>query len=279
MPETKVHSVPQIGNMDLKIDGRVAIISGASTGIGLATTKMLASEGVRFVLTDIKGSDWSAIDRIVDSRSLKIEADLTVQTECKKVVSEAVEKFGAADILVHTAGITGAKGDPLEIEDEEWTEAWDIDFFTFVRMCREVVPEMRKTKWGRIVGITSENVAQPYWEEAVYNTAKAALTCFIKNVSKEEGKHNVLLNSVAPAFIKTPMTDGMMEKRAEKQNVPVDQAVESFLEEERPGITMKRRGTVDEVAAVIALLVSEHASFINGSNYRVDGGSVMTANY
>ena len=265
--------------MDLKINGRVAIITGASTGMGLATAKVLAPEGVKLVLTDIKGTDWSAIDQELGSNVTKIEADLNDQSQCKSVVDKAIETQGKADILIHTAGITGAKGDPLKLSDEDWLEAWHIDFFSMVRMCREVVPGMRAGGWGRIVGITSENVAQPYWEEAVYNTAKAALTCFIKNLSKEEGKHGVLCNTVAPAFIKTPMTDGMMEQRSEKMGVSMDEAVESFLKEERPGIAMRRRGRVEEVAPVIALLVSEHASFINGSNYRVDGGSVMTANY
>ena len=266
-------------SMDLNINGRVAVITGASTGIGLATAKLLDAEGVHLVLTDIEGTDWSPVSDQLGERYSKIEADLTTQSHCKAVVDQAIQTHGKADILIHTAGITGAKGNPLEMSDEDWLEAWRIDFFSMVRMCREIVPGMRAGRWGRIVGITSENVVQPYWEEAVYNTAKAALTCFIKNLSKEEGKHNVLCNTVAPAFIKTPMTDGMMKQRSEEMNVSVDQAVESFLERERPGIAMKRRGRVEEVAPVIALLVSEHASFINGSNYRIDGGSVMTANY
>ena len=117
---------------------------------------------------------------------------------------------------------------------------------------------------------------QPYWEEAVYNVAKAALAAFIKNLSYKEAAHGVLCNTVSPAFIETGMTDGMMKKRAEEMGVSFEEAVQSFLKEERPGIVQQRRGQPEEVAAAIALLVSERASFINGSNLRVDGGSVQS---
>ena len=265
--------------MDLGIQNRVAIITGASSGIGLATAQLLGQEACRLVLSDLKGTDWSAIDAVVPKDSIKVEGDLTVQADCQKVVEAAVAQAGGLDIVIHTAGITGDKGDPIEMTDEAWREAWEIDFFSAVRMCRAAIPYLRKRKWGRMVFITSENVVQPYWEEAVYNCAKASLTCFVKNISKEEAKHGIMINSVAPAFIETPMTDGMMEKRAAKMGVSESEAVKSFLDEERPGIAVKRRGTPEEVASVIALLVSQRASFINGSNYRVDGGSVLTANY
>ena len=120
----------------------------------------------------------------------------------------------------------------------------------------------------------SENVAQPYGDEAVYNGAKAALLTFAKAIAQLYAPDGVLVNTVAPAFIETPMTDKMMDKRAEERGTSKREAVESFLEEERPHLVLKRRGRPEEVAAVIAFLVSEKASFVVGSNYRVDGGSV-----
>lgn len=264
--------------MDLQISDRVAVITGASSGIALHTAKLLQFEGSKLVLTDMPGVDWSDAESILDDFE-RIEADLTRQEQCQSVVDHAVKRFGGCHILVHTAGITGEKGHPLDMSDEAWREAWEIDFFTAVRMCRAAVPEMRKAKWGRAVFISSENAVQPYADEAVYNAAKAALGCFVKNLSKVEGEHGVLINSVAPAFIETPMTDGMMEKRAEERGTDIDEAVASFLDQERPGITAKRRGKPEEVAAIIAMLCSERASFVNGSNYRVDCGSVMTADY
>lgn len=262
--------------MDLGLKNRVALISGAGGGIGLATARLLAEEGVKLVLTDLNQDKLKEATADVAGEPLLVAADMTDQAAVDDLVKQAEARFGQVDIVVHTAGVTGAKGDPLEVSDDDYQEAWATDFFSAVRVARATVPAMRKRGWGRLVCITSENAVQPYWEEAVYNVAKAALAAFIKNLSYKEAAHGVLCNTVAPAFIKTGMTNGMMEKRAKELGVSFDEAVQSFLEEERPGIVQKRRGQPEEVASAIALLVSERASFINGSNLRVDGGSVQS---
>lgn len=261
--------------MDLAIKGRVALISGASGGIGLATARLLSEEGVHLVLTDMDQDELHKAGADLPGEPLLLAADMTNQKQVDHLVQQAIARFGQVDIVVHTAGVTGAKGDPLELSDDDYLEAWETDFFSAVRVARATLPAMRSRNWGRFVCITSENAVQPYWEEAVYNTAKAALAAFMKNLSYKEAEYGVLCNTVAPAFIETGMTDGMMEKRAEELGVSFEEAVESFLEEERPGIVQKRRGQPQEVAAAIAWLVSDRASFVNGSNLRVDGGSVQ----
>jgi NAD(P)-dependent dehydrogenase (short-subunit alcohol dehydrogenase family) len=261
--------------MDLGIKGRVALITGASGGIGLATARQLNEEGVRLVLSDIDQQKLDEAYNWLTAEKVLLAADMTRQDQVERVVDAGRATFGHIDIVVHTAGVTGAKGDPLELSDEDYLEAWNTDFFSAVRVARATIPDMRTRSWGRFVCITSENAVQPYWEEAVYNTAKASLAAFIKNLSYKEAAQGVLCNTVSPAFIETPMTDGMMKKRAEELGVTFEEAIESFLDEERPGIVQKRRGKPQEVAAAIALLVSERASFINGSNLRVDGGSVQ----
>ncbi len=262
--------------MDLGLKDRVALISGAAGGIGLATARLLAEEGVKLVLTDREQDALQQSAAGLPGEPLLIAADMTRQAEVDDLVRQGEARFGQVDIVVHTAGVTGAKGDPLELSDADYQEAWDTDFFTAVRIARATVPAMRRRGWGRLVCITSENAVQPYWDEAVYNVAKAALAAFIKNLSYKEAAHGVLCNTVSPAFIETGMTDGMMKKRAEEMGVSFEEAVQSFLKEERPGIVQQRRGQPEEVAAAIALLVSERASFINGSNLRVDGGSVQS---
>ncbi|MEK6418399.1 MAG: SDR family oxidoreductase [Burkholderia gladioli] len=262
--------------MELGLDGKVALITGASGGIGLATARILAAEGVRLVLSDLDASKLEDVAATVGGTTLPVAADMTRQSDVDALASRAQAEYGQIDIAIHTAGVTGAKGDPLALSDDDYQEAWQTDFFSAVRLARVVIPAMRSRGWGRFVCITSENAVQPYWEEAVYNVAKAALATFIKNLSYREARHGVLCNTVSPAFIETPMTDGMMKKRASEQGVSFDEAVESFLREERPGIVQQRRGKPDEVAFAIALLVSEKASFINGGNLRVDGGSVQS---
>jgi len=261
--------------MDLKIKDRVALITGATDGIGFATAKILAEEGCKLVLSDLRIDELKEQVKELPAEVICVEADVTKQAAVDAMAKAGRDKFGSIDIVVHTAGVTGAKGDPLEVSDEDYIEAWEIDFMSAVRLARATFPGMREKGWGRFVCITSENTVQPYWEEATYNTAKAALSAFVKNLSYKEAEYGILCNTVAPAFIETDMTDGMMRQRAEKLGVSFEEAVKSFLEEERPGIVQKRRGQPDEVAAAIALIVSERGSFINGSNMRVDGGSVQ----
>ena len=261
--------------MDLGIRNRVALITGAAGGIGLATAKLLAEEGVKLVLSDLNQQMLDEKTAHLPPEALRIAADVTDQHAIDDVVAQAHQCFGHIDIVIHTAGVTGAKGDPLTLSDDDYLEAWQIDFMSAIRVARATLPAMRERRWGRFVCVTSENTVQPYWEEAVYNTAKAGLAAFIKGLSYKEAKYGVLCNTVAPAYIQTAMTDGMMKQRAKELGVSFDEAVKSFLAEERPGIVQQRRGQVEEVAPAIALLVSERASFINGANLRVDGGSVV----
>ena len=146
-----------------------------------------------------------------------------------------------------------------------------------VRLCRAFIPGMKDRGYGRVVLTASENALQPYVEETPYNAAKAGVINLAKGLSKAYGPDGVHVNVVSPAYVKTPMTDAMMEERAKTMGVSVDEAVESFLAEERPGITLKRRGRPQEVANVVAFLCSDLALYIDGTNVRVDGGAVQTA--
>ena len=261
--------------MDLQIKGRAAVITGAAGGMGLATARILLDEGVDLLLTDIDEDQLAqSVDKLDGGdRVRSVVADLTSLAGADKV-RDATD--WDIDILVHTAGVTGAKGDPLrDITEEDWEHAWQTDFMSGVRMSKAFVPSMLERGWGRVVFVTSENVAQPYPDEMVYNAAKAAVLTLVKGMGQLYAPKGVLVNAVAPAFIATDMTDGMMEKRADERGVSFDEAVDSFLEEERPHLVLDRRGKPEEVAAVIAFLCSERASFVVGSNYRVDGGSVL----
>lgn len=263
--------------MDLGISGRTAVITGAAGGIGMETARVLLDDGARVLLTDIDESELNLTLNLLDGESDRVRsvvADLTSQAGADKV-RDATD--WDVDILVHTAGVTGAKGDPLlDITEEDWEHAWQTDFMSGVRVAKAFIPPMLDRGWGRVVFVTSENVAQPYSDEVVYNAAKAAVLTFSKGMAQAYAPKGVLVNAVAPAFIATDMSDGMMKKRAQEQGVSMDEAIDSFLDEERPHLVLDRRGRPEEVAAVIAFLCSERASFVVGSNYRVDGGSVLT---
>ena len=264
--------------MDFGIKGKVALVTGADSGIGKHTARLLLKEGCIVAISDKPGGQvkQSAEELSALGQVIAIEADITDTDAVEAMVAEARERQGAADILVNCAGVTGATGDFLEVDDAGWQETLDINLMGAVRVCRAAIPAMREKKWGRVVLIGSEDAVQPYVDELAYCASKAGILNLAKGLSKAYGCDNVLVNSVSPAFIETPMTDAMMEKRAEENGTSVDEAIASFLEEERPGMTLKRRGRAEEVAAAIVFLCSERASFINGANLRVDSGSVMT---
>ena len=265
--------------MDLDIRGRTAVISGAAGDLALETAKLLAGDGANLVLTDIDEGELAEAAGKLSGDVVTVVADLSDQAGADEVAKAVADKGWQADILVHAAGVTGAKGDPLDdITEEDWSHAWNTDFMTAVRMSKAFIPGMRERGWGRVVFVTSENVAQPYPDEVVYNASKSAVLSFAKGMSQVYSQQGVLINCVAPAFIETDMTDGMMEKRAEEKGVSFDEAIESFLEEERPHLTLKRRGRPEEVGFVIACLCSGRASFVTGSNWRVDGGAVQSMN-
>ncbi len=263
--------------MDLGIAGRIAIVTGAASGIGYATASLLLDEGARVALVDRDEARLSeSADRLRGrGEVIAAHADLADTAHVQRLRKTVAERLGQAGILVHAAGITGPTGAFEALTDDDWREALDADFLGAVRLCRAFIPDMRSGRWGRVVLIASEDASQPYVDELPYCAAKAATLNLVKGLSKTYAGDGVLVNAVSPAFIQTPMTDTMMRERAGGAG-NVDAAVESFLAQERPTLDLDRRGKPEEVAVAIALLCSARASFCTGANLRVDGGSVAT---
>lgn len=265
--------------VDLKIAGKTALISGADSGIGWNTAQQLLAEGVTVVLTDQDQASLDAAAAALDGPADRIHAfaaDITDLASIDRLHSQVVEAVGDIDILVQSAGITGAQGLFHEIDDEGWVETLMVDLMGPVRLVKAFLPSLRTGGWGRLIFVASEDAVQPYDDELPYCSAKAGILALAKGLSRSYASEGLLVNCVSPAFIRTPMTDAMMEKRADKLGVSTDAAIESFLAEERPYMELGRRGEADEVASVITFLCSDLASFVNGSNYRVDSGSVAT---
>lgn len=265
--------------MDLGIAGRTALVTGGDSGIGWSTAKLLLAEDVTVVISD---KDQGALDEAAarfdapEGRLHAFAADVTSTEQLAELHRRVVESVGAIDILVQCSGVTGAQGMFHEIDDEGWTSTLEVDLLGPVRLVREFLSDLRSGGWGRLVLTASEDAVQPYDDELPYCAAKAGVLAFAKGLSRSYAQEGLLVNTVSPAFIHTPMTDAMMHKRAGERGTSVDEAISSFLDEERPYLELKRRGEAEEVAAVIGFLCSDLASFVNGSNYRVDSGSVAT---
>ena len=265
--------------MDLGIAGKKALVSGADSGIGWETARMLLAEGVTVVITDLEQDSLEEAAAKLDAKEgtlFAFSADVTSIPSISSLKDQVIAAVGEIDILVQCSGITGAQGFFHEIDDEGWTKTIEVDLMGPVRLISAFLPSLRKGGWGRIVLTASEDGVQPYDDEIPYCSAKAGVLALMKGLSRTYAPEGVLVNAVSPAFIHTPMTDAMMEKRAEEEGSSVDEAIESFLTEKRPYMALKRRGEPEEVAAVMTFLCSQQASFINGANYRVDSGAVAS---
>ena len=264
--------------MDFGIKDKVAVITGGGSGIGKATADVLAAEGVKLALVGRTSDklEKAAEELSKQTKTIPVTADLTKVDEVEAAKQEILNRFGAVDILVNSAGITGATGEFLTLTESDWYDTLEINLFGAIRVCKAFIPSMQQQGWGRIILLGSEDAVNPYTDDMPYCAAKAGILNLVKNLSKAYSKDGILVNSVSPAYVESPMTNAMMEKRSTERNISFDKAVETFLEEERPHIELGRRGRVEEVAAVIAFLCSQQSSYVLGSNYRVDGGSVPT---
>lgn len=263
--------------MDLALDGHVALVTGGSKGIGYGCAEALAAEGCNLSICARHRDDLEAAAADLEQygvQVLPVVADLTEEADIDTLVDETIEAFGGVDVLVNNAGTVGSPGGIDDVSTQGWRDLFELNVFAVVTLTRKVLPFMREQGWGRVINISSENGEQPYPDMMAYSASKGALNNFSKSLSKAVADDGILVNTVSPAFIETPLVTDMMEQAAEEQGLTVEEMIQQFLAEKRPHIEVGRPGEIEEVGQLVAFLASEHASFINGANYRVDGGSV-----
>ena len=267
--------------MELGLEGKVAVVTGSSKGIGKAIALELAREGCRVVLSARGENDLEeAAEEVRRSGAVgdvaAVAADVTKADEAQRLIDETVARFGTVDILVNNTGGTGRRSPFHELSDGEWFEILDLNLISAVRMTRAVLPHMQRQRWGRIINVASESGTQPSAMKPHYNAAKAALINLTKSLSKAYGEHGILVNAVSPATTITPSVEDLIAQEARRKNVPLNEKEAAFVRENKPDIVAGRLGRPEETAWVVVFLASERASFVTGANYRVDGGSVAS---
>src|SRR5258708_2949537 len=265
--------------MYLGLQEKVVLVTGASKGLGKAIAEAFAAEGSRVVLTARSQGELEQIAQAIKQRgdqALALAADITNTDDVNRLVTQTIAHWGTVHVLVNNAGGIGSFSTFEELSDDDWANLFNLNLFSAVRITRAVIPFMRKQRWGRILNIASESGIQPDPNMPHYNASKAALINLSKRLSKAYARDGILLNSASPAFIKTPLVEQMLADQAKARRITVEQAEAEFLRLNRPHIELERAGTPEEVAAAVVFLASESASFINGANLRVDGGSVAS---
>jgi 3-oxoacyl-[acyl-carrier protein] reductase len=265
--------------MNLGLQEKVVLVTGASKGLGKAIAEAFAAEGSRMALTARNQGELEQIVQEIQQRggqAIALAADLTNANAVNPLVAETIAHFGTVHVLVNNAGSIGRFAAFEELSDDDWENLFNINLLSAVRITRAVLPAMRKQHWGRIINMASESGIQPDPQMPHYNASKAAMINLTKSLSKAYAKDGILVNTVSPAFIKTPLVERMLADLAKAKRITVQQAEEEFLRLNRPHIELGRAGTPEEVAAAVVFLASEAASFITGANLRVDGGSVAS---
>jgi 3-oxoacyl-[acyl-carrier protein] reductase len=262
--------------MDLGLAGRVAIVTGGSQGIGREIALTLAGEGVDVVLCARRREPLEATAADIEAlgtRAVPVQADVATPDGAASVVASANEQLGHVDILVNNAG----KGSPkplLELTDDDWRASIELNLMSAVRMSLACVPQMRERGWGRIVNISSRVAREPDAYFAPYAAAKAALVNFSKSLANAFSGDGVLTNCIVPGLIKGEGVQQAAEDSAEATGKTLEEVYEATLRK-RP-IPAGRIGEPADVAGLVALLVSERASWITGSCFTVDGGIVRS---
>jgi 3-oxoacyl-[acyl-carrier protein] reductase len=258
--------------MDLGLRGRVAIVGGASQGIGYAIARLLAAEGARLVITARRGPALSeAAERIHEETGAEVEpvlADVRRPEDHERVVAAAVRRFGAIHALVNNDGAPPV-GRLADFDDEAWRRAVEQNLMSVVRMVRLVTPHMRAAGGGAIVNITGLSVIQPMVGFGLSVATWAGVIGLSKTLSLELAADRITLNTVCPGFINTTRLDKVFRRQAEEQG----RSFEAFIADLTRSIPLGRLGTPEDIAALVALLVSPRGSFITGATIQVDGGS------
>ena len=241
------------------LTGKSALVTGASGGIGADTARALHSAGAVVALSGTRVAPLEALAAELGERSHVLPCNLSDAEAVEALPKQAIEAMGAMDILVNNAGIT-RDNLFMRMSDEEWAQVLEVNLTSTMRLCRGALRGMMKSRWGRIINISSIVGATGNPGQGNYAAAKAGMVGMSKSLAYEVASRGVTVNCVAPGFIATPMTDKLNDDQKAAINVKIPAG---------------RMGTPEEIAAAVLYLASNEAGYVTGATLHVNGGMAM----
>jgi 3-oxoacyl-[acyl-carrier protein] reductase len=241
------------------LEGKTALVTGASGGIGGAIAKALHGAGATVALSGTRVEPLEALAAELGERAHVLPCNLSDAEAVEALPKQAIEAMGSLDILVNNAGIT-RDNLFMRMKDEDWDAVININLTSTMRLCRGVMRPMMKARWGRIINISSIVATTGNPGQANYTAAKAGIIAMGKSIAQEVASRGITVNAVAPGFIATPMTDALNDDQKGVINKQIPAG---------------RMGTPEEIAAAVLYLASEEAGYVTGATLHVNGGMSM----
>ncbi|MHB1051046.1 MAG: SDR family oxidoreductase [Bacteroidota bacterium] len=257
--------------MDLLLNGKIALVTASSQGIGRAVAVSLAKEGVRLAICS---RDERSIRNTADeirtetgATVLPITADVSKREDIDRVIKAVVQEFGTIHILVNNAG-GPPTGKITEIPDNEWDKGIQLTLMSMVRLTRAVLPLMEHQQWGRVISLVSLAAKQPIDDLLISSTLRPGILGLSKVLANQYGKFGITVNTVCPGYVLTKRMEELSHSRSAEKKM----SYEEYLKDSARNIPIGRLGKPEEIGDVVTFLASPKAAYINGANVLVDGG-------
>lgn len=250
------------------LEGKIALVTGGTKGIGKAIADKLALEGAKVIIT-------ARTKPAVETEHYFIAGDMSRPDAGQIIADELLEKFGKVDIVVNNAGAnTSPGGGYSTLTDEDWNNEIQLNLMSAVRVNKALIPSMVARKEGVIINISTGAALQPLWKMTMsYSASKAALNAYTKALASELGPQGISVNAVSPGLVKTPLMEAFIADIAAKNGSSAEETFHA-IKNEIGDLPMGRMAEPEEVAALVSFLVSPQAKYITGADYRIDGGAL-----